>query len=86
MKPFSRQEFQLQKGDTIYTFTDGYEDQFGGPKLKKFMSKQLKELLVSIQDKSMNDQKDILNSTIVEWMNTEEQIDDICVFGVRVYP
>lgn len=84
MKPFTKQEIQLTPGDTLYTFTDGYEDQFGGPKKKKFMSKNLKELLVSIQTKTMNEQKEILQRTIVEWMDDEEQIDDICIFGVRV--
>lgn len=84
MKPFTRQEHALEAGDAIYTFTDGYEDQFGGPKKKKFMSKQLRELLVSIQERPMYEQKKILEQTIVDWMGTEEQIDDICVFGVRV--
>lgn len=84
MKPFTRQEIQLQKGDLIYTFTDGYEDQFGGPKKKKFMAKQMRELLLSIRTKSMKEQKEILDSCIVEWMGEEEQIDDICVIGVKI--
>ena len=84
MKPFTRQEIQLQEGDALYTFTDGYEDQFGGPKQKKFMAKQLRELLLSIQNKTMEEQKEILNLTIIDWMGDQEQIDDICVIGVKI--
>lgn len=84
MKPFTKQEILLQEGDLLYTFTDGYEDQFGGPKKKKFRAKQFRELLLSIRTKPMDEQKEILDTAIINWMGTEEQIDDICVFGVRV--
>lgn len=85
-KPFTNHLIKVVEGDSIYVFSDGYPDQFGGPKGKKFMSKSLKKLLVSIYDKSMDDQHDVLNSRIEEWMEEGniEQIDDICVFGVRV--
>ncbi len=69
---------------TFYLFTDGYPDQFGGPKGKKFKYKQLEELLVSIQDKTMSEQREILNDTIEKWKGSLEQVDDICVIGVRV--
>ena len=81
---FTKHEIQLQKGDTLYTFSDGYQDQFGGEKDKKFMVKRFKELLVSIQDKSMQEQKGILDRTIENWKGDGEQIDDICVIGVRI--
>ena len=84
LKPFTKQEIQLIKKDTIYTFTDGYEDQFGGPNKKKFMSKQFRELLLSIQYKSMPEQKLVIEKTIIDWMLGIEQIDDICVMGVRI--
>ena len=82
-KPFTHHELNLEKGDTVYIFSDGYHDQFGGPKEKKFMIKNFKKLLVSIQDKTMNEQKEILETTMAEWKDDTEQIDDILVMGVR---
>ncbi|MBI4645262.1 MAG: SpoIIE family protein phosphatase [Bacteroidia bacterium] len=82
--PFTQQEIQLQTGDTIYLFSDGYADQFGGEKGKKFTYQRFKDLLLSVQDKSMEEQKQILDETIEKWKGEQEQIDDICVIGVRV--
>ena len=84
LENFTNNEIELQKGDAIYIFTDGYADQFGGPAGKKFKYKQLLELLLSIQDKGMEEQKNILNITIEKWKGALEQVDDICVIGVRV--
>ena len=84
MNSFTKKEIQLQKGDTLYTFTDGFCDQFGGPKGKKFKYKPFKELLLSIQEKTMPEQREILSNTIDEWKGSLEQVDDICVFGVRI--
>ena len=81
---FTNHKIGLQKGDTIYIFSDGYQDQFGGPKGKKFMIKRFKELLSSIQEKSMIDQKEIIGVTIKDWKGNGEQVDDILVIGVRV--
>ncbi len=81
---FSKHDFDLQEGDTIYIFSDGYADQFGGPREKKFKYKRLQELLLSIQDKDLATQKDILNTTIEEWRGEIEQVDDILVMGIRV--
>ena len=80
---FTHHELKLEKGDTVYIFTDGYPDQFGGPKGKKFMMRNFKKLLLSIQDKAMEDQKTILETTMAEWKGDAEQIDDILVMGVR---
>lgn len=82
-KPFKNQELKLQKDDTIYLFSDGYCDQFGGPRDKRFMKKTFKELLLSIQPKSMEEQKEILDKTIEEWKGDREQTDDILIIGVR---
>lgn len=73
-------------GDThIYLFSDGYEDQFGGPESKKFMVKNLKDLLLKIHKEPFSKQKEILNKTIEEWKGTKEkQIDDILVMGMKV--
>ncbi|MFC2086475.1 two-component regulator propeller domain-containing protein [Bacteroidota bacterium] len=81
---FSNHTIKLQKDDAFYVFSDGYADQFGGPKGKKFMYKQFKMLLLSIQNSDMESQKNVLNNTIENWMNESEQIDDICLIGVKV--
>jgi serine phosphatase RsbU (regulator of sigma subunit) len=74
----------LQKGDTIYLFTDGYSDQFGGEKNKKFTKVKFKELLLSIQNLTMKEQRDVHYNAHTQWRGTQEQVDDICVIGVRV--
>ena len=81
---FTTHEIQLQKGDTIYVFTDGFADQFGGPKGKKFMYKPFKELLLSIQNKTMEEQKIVLEQHFENWRGNIEQVDDVCVIGVRI--
>jgi len=81
---FTSHSIELKKRDTIYIFSDGYADQFGGPKGKKFMYKPFKKLLLSIQDKNMNEQKKILEQRFNDWKGELEQVDDICVIGVRI--
>jgi len=81
---FTNNEIETQKGDTFYMFSDGYVDQFGGPRAKKFMSKKFKELLLNICPKSMKEQREILDRTIEEWKGQIEQIDDIIVMGFRI--
>ncbi|MCD6017030.1 MAG: bacterio-opsin activator [Bacteroidetes bacterium] len=84
LAPFTNQSFQLESGDVIYVFSDGYADQFGGEKGKKFTKKQFKNLLISVSHKSMEDQKRHLQEMIEEWMFGHEQTDDICVIGVKI--
>lgn len=81
--PYTDHKIQFQPGDTVYMFSDGYADQFGGPNGKKFKHSQFKKLLLSIQEKKMEEQRQVLNKTIEEWMGEEEQIDDILVVGIR---
>ncbi len=81
---YTNHEIQLQKGDSIYIFTDGYADQFGGENGKKFKYKSLKDLFISIQDKSMEEQKVILDQTLINWKGNLEQVDDILIMGVRI--
>ncbi len=81
---FTRQEFILQKGDMIFLSTDGFADQFGGPKGKKFMQKRLKELLVTISEETAQNQKQILEKTLSEWMADLEQVDDVTIAGIRI--
>jgi PAS domain S-box-containing protein len=85
LQEFTNHQMQLEKGDTIYLFSDGYPDQFGGPKGKKLKYKGFKEILLSIQQMSIEEQKNALNDTIEEWKwMSEEQTDDILIIGVRV--
>lgn len=81
---FTHNSIQLQKGDMIYIFSDGYADQFGGPKGKKFMAGNFRNLLVEICSLSVNEQKNKLNSSIENWRGNLEQVDDVLVIGVRV--
>lgn len=82
--PFTTHEIELQKGDCIYIFSDGYADQFGGDKGKKFKYSRLKELLVSVSHKPMHEQEAVLHTAIEQWRGNLEQVDDILVLGVRV--
>ncbi|MBA2614047.1 MAG: tetratricopeptide repeat protein [Bacteroidetes bacterium] len=84
MDNFKLHEIDLQKEDTLYLYTDGFADQFGGPKGKKFKYKQLNQLLLANCDTPMTAQKEILNSTIQKWKGDLEQVDDICVIGIKI--
>jgi serine phosphatase RsbU (regulator of sigma subunit)/Tfp pilus assembly protein PilF len=81
---FSSQKFQLQKNDLIFGFTDGFPDQFGGPKGKKFKYKQLEELLLSTSNEPMEIQKQKLDEVFENWKGSLDQIDDVCIIGMRV--
>jgi len=83
-KKFSTHEVVLNSGDTIYLFTDGFADQFGGEKIKKFKRANFKQLLLKIQDKNMDEQKEFINRTFNEWKGNLDQIDDICILGIRL--
>jgi serine phosphatase RsbU (regulator of sigma subunit) len=82
--PFTQHTISLSKGDIIYVFTDGYQDQFGGPKGKKFKPKQLKQLLLNICNKPVGDQKENLITEFRKWQGDQEQVDDVCMIGVRI--
>jgi serine phosphatase RsbU (regulator of sigma subunit) len=81
---FTTHTVELQKGDTIYTLTDGFPDQFGGDKGKKFMSKKLKELLLANVHLPIAQQKELLDSTFKNWVGNLEQVDDVTVIGIKV--
>ncbi len=80
---FTLNTVKLNKGDQLYLFTDGYADQFGGPKGKKFMYKKLNELIYSISKLSLLKQSEILTQKFDEWKGNLEQIDDVCVIGLK---
>lgn len=82
--PFTTHEIQLKKGDCIYTFTDGFADQFGGAQGKKFKSKNIERLLLENYSKAFNTQKQLLSNTLETWRGNLEQVDDILVIGVKI--
>ena len=74
----------MQEGDLIYIFSDGFVDQFGGEKGKEFKIQPFRDLLLSVQENNMYDQKTMIYKTFEDWKGDLEQIDDICVIGVRI--
>ena len=84
MKPFTNHEFSFAKGDIFYLFTDGFADQFGGPEGKKFKYKQLQKKLIETQIFTVEDQKQKLNLLFEDWRGKLEQIDDVCIIGMRL--
>ena len=84
-KPFTTHKLQLSKGDIIYLFTDGYADQFGGPKGKKFKYKQFQELLIATNSNTnLSETEKVLYDTFTNWKGNLEQVDDVCIIGIRV--
>ena len=84
MKSFSLQTINLQKGDLVYTFTDGYADQFGGHKGKKFKYKQLETKLLEHHHLPMEAQKKALDEIFDNWKGNMEQVDDVLVIGIKI--
>ncbi|MEX2485483.1 MAG: tetratricopeptide repeat protein [Brumimicrobium sp.] len=89
--PFKTHTVELEKNDSLYTFSDGFVDQFGDDKKhtssetgKKFKSVNFRKLLLTIQDKSMEEQKKILNQTFEDWKGNLDQVDDVCIIGVKI--
>jgi serine phosphatase RsbU (regulator of sigma subunit) len=80
---FDLHEIDIKPNQTFYMTTDGYADQFGGVKGKKLKIKALKQTIIDNGNRSMDEQKNVLNQVIVDWMDGYEQVDDICVIGVR---
>ncbi len=81
---FTNNLIQLQKGDSVYIFSDGYADQFGGPKGKKFMAGNFRQLLSDVSKLPIEKQKNILDQTIEDWRGNLEQVDDILIIGVKI--
>lgn len=82
--PFTTHSMEIIPGSTFYLFTDGYADQFGGPYGKKFKYKQLKEKLTALVHKSASEQQNELDTAFEDWKGSLEQVDDVCVIGIRV--
>lgn len=82
--PFTSQSIELAKGDVIILTSDGYQDQFGGPRNKKFKVRELRKLVLTLAGSSPDQIVNTLDTTLKEWMDRTDQIDDVCVFAVRV--
>jgi serine phosphatase RsbU (regulator of sigma subunit) len=82
--PFLNHVLKIHKGDQIYLFSDGYPDQFGGEKGKKFKYKPFKKLLLANANRPMKEQYNILEQTLNNWQRGYEQVDDILVIGIRI--
>ena len=83
-KQFEIETYQLKKGDMIYMFTDGYPDQFGGPKGKKYKTSRLKEVFDFMKDKKGKEQLNIISNNFDKWTENHDQIDDVLVMGIRL--
>ena len=84
LNSFTLQQVDLQKGDTIYLYTDGYADQFGGPQGKKFLYKRLNEFILNINNEPFVHKGEKLDRTFEEWRGKLEQVDDVCVIGFKI--
>ncbi|MBK8367516.1 MAG: SpoIIE family protein phosphatase [Bacteroidetes bacterium] len=84
VQSFTSKQIQLQKNDLVYLFSDGFADQFGGDKGKKFKYKQLKDILLENQNLSMIEQRSILENKFTNWKGKLEQVDDVLVIGIKV--
>lgn len=84
LKPFKQYTVQLEKGDLVYTFTDGLADQFGGPKGKKFKYTQLKELILSVRNEPLTVQESSIYKSFTSWKGQLEQVDDVTIIGIRM--
>lgn len=83
-EPFKTHTIELMSGDCIYIFSDGFVDQFGGDNNKKFKSSNFKKLILSVQDKPMNSQKELFSKAFESWKGSYEQMDDVCLLGVKI--
>ena len=81
---FTLKTVELEKGDIVYQFTDGYADQFGGEKGKKYKYNKLKETLLEMNNQPLNQQGDILKNTFITWKGDLAQIDDVLVSGIKI--
>jgi serine phosphatase RsbU (regulator of sigma subunit) len=83
-KAFTKQKVNLKKDDMLYIYSDGYQDQFGGAKGKKYKGANFKKMLLKISTETEPKQLSLIEKEFVYWMNDFEQIDDVCVMGVRI--
>ena len=83
-EPFTQVDLELEPSDTIYIYTDGYVDQFGGPHFRKLMHTPLRKLIMETQTQEIENQKEALDMYFMNWMGESKQIDDVCIVGIQV--
>lgn len=83
-KPFTSHNINLNKGDLLYMFSDGYADQFGGDAGKKFKSANFKKLILANRNESIDNQREVIKKAFIDWRAQIEQVDDVCVIGIRI--
>ena len=83
-KVFTLNKIKLNKGDSFFIFSDGFADQFGGPKGKKFKQVQFKRILLDNSSSEFTSQREILKHAFMDWKSNLEQIDDVCIIGAKV--
>ena len=81
-EPFTNYIIDIQPGDKVYMFSDGFPDQFGGPRGKKYMYKRFKEFILSIHEKPMVEQHELIEQEGIQWRGEQEQIDDQIIMGL----
>jgi serine phosphatase RsbU (regulator of sigma subunit)/uncharacterized protein HemY len=84
MEPFTNHELDIKIGDQFYMFTDGFVDQFGGPNKKKFRIGSFRELLLEIHERPIEEQKQIIFETFINWKGNQLQVDDVLLIGIRI--
>ena len=84
IRGYTMHTIDVQRGDCLYMPTDGYQDQFGGPRDKKFSAQNIMKMLSGISNKTMEDQKVIIDKTFEDWKGSNEQIDDVCMVGFKM--
>ena len=84
MEPFNLQTLKVQEEDIIYLFSDGFVDQMGGPKGKKFMPKRFRQILIDHSTLPLEEQNQKLKEVFAQWKGEKSQMDDVCVFGVKI--
>ena len=83
-KKYKQHELKLAKGDSIYLFSDGFQDQFGGEKGRKYLKGRFKKFILTVKDKDMKSQKTLFKKEFESWKGTLEQVDDVCIMGVKI--
>ena len=84
LQPFTNHVIELEKGDALYLFSDGFQDQFGGNEDKKYSRKRLWKLLLEVQTSNIQDQEEIIDTVLDKWKGKNEQTDDICLLGIEI--
>jgi len=84
MEPFTNHELDIKIGDQFYMFTDGFVDQFGGPNKKKYRIGSFRELLLDIHERTIEEQKQIIFETFINWRGNQQQVDDVLLIGIRI--